>query len=161
MGAGKTSLGKAVSKILEARFLDTDEMIVKAEGMTINEIFAQKGEEYFRFLETQTLKELGMQKNRFVLSVGGGTPLRAENRPFLHKAGCVIYLKPSIDTLEKRLKNDTHRPLLHQGEGTLLEKITRILEVRDPLYREAADVILPTGILPFMETAREIADIVS
>lgn len=160
MGAGKTSLGKAVSKILHVPFLDTDKMIVDEEGMSINEIFRLRGEEYFRSLESETLRKLGDRQEQFVLSVGGGTPLREENRPLLKKAGCVVYLKAGVDTLEMRLRDDTHRPLLHQGEGTLREKISRILEVRDPLYLEAADVVICNDDQPFFEKAHDIANFV-
>ncbi len=160
MGAGKSSLGKAVAKILQVPLLDTDQMIVESEGMSINEIFRLKGEEYFRNLESETLRKLGDGQERYVLSVGGGTPLREENRPLLHKAGCVVYLKVGVDTLEERLKNDTHRPLLHQGEGTLREKIARILEVRDPLYTRAADVVIFNDQQSFMSKAYDIANLV-
>ena len=157
MGAGKTSLGKAVSKLLSVPFLDTDEMIVQSEGMSVNEIFATKGEEYFRSLETETIRGLAGREGGFVLSVGGGLPLRAENRPLLRSAGCVVYLKVSIETLEKRLANDTKRPLLQQGEGTLEEKIRRILTEREPLYLEAADVVIVNDNKSFSSTAHEIA----
>ncbi len=161
MGAGKTSLGKAAARTLHIPFLDTDDMIEQAEGMSINEIFAKKGEAYFREAETRTLQELADRPDRFVLSVGGGMPLREENRPLLRKAGCVIYLNPGIDALEERLRYDTQRPLLRQGEGTLYEKIERILQVRDPLYREAADVMIDNGKESFMETVNRIVSLVS
>ncbi len=161
MGAGKTSLGKAVARVLHIPFLDTDDMIEQAEGMSINEIFAKKGEAYFREAETRTLQELADRPERFVLSVGGGMPLREENRPLLRKVGCVFYLNPGIDALEERLRHDTQRPLLHQGDDPLYEKIARILQVRDPLYREAADIMIENGKEPFMKTVHTIVDLVS
>ena len=157
MGAGKTSLGKAVSKMLGVPFLDTDELIEQSEGMTISEIFEKKGEVCFRSLETETVRALADREGGFVLSVGGGLPLREENRPLLHKAGCVVYLQVSIDTLEKRLGDDTKRPLLHQGKGTLREKIARILAQREPLYLEAADVVVVNEHKTFREAAEEVA----
>ncbi len=156
MGAGKTSLGKAVSKSLGVSFLDTDDLIEQAEGKKISEIFAEKGEEHFRALETQTLRSLAERQGGFVLSVGGGLPLREENRPLLHEIGCVVYLKVGIDTLAQRLGDDTKRPLLHQGEGTLREKITRILAVREPLYLEAADVVVRNEHKTFRQAVDEI-----
>ena len=161
MGAGKTSLGKAVAKLLQVPFLDTDCLIEQSEGLTINEIFAQKGEAYFRSLETQTVQKLGDRDGRFVLSVGGGLPLRKINQPLLHRAGCVVYLKAGVLTLKERLAKDTTRPLLRQGEGTLEEKITRILAQREPVYLEAADVVVVNEGKRFQETVREIARIVS
>ena len=160
MGAGKTSLGKAVSKLLQVPFLDTDELIVRSEGMPVSDIFALKGEEYFRSLETETVRELGHKEDGFVLSVGGGLPLREENRPLLHRAGTVVYLKVSLDTLTRRLQNDTKRPLLHQGEGTLEENIARILAVREPLYLEAADIVYVNDHKPSRTAAEEIASLV-
>ncbi|MBP3873859.1 MAG: shikimate kinase [Lachnospiraceae bacterium] len=160
MGAGKTSLGKAVSKLLQVPFLDTDDLIEKSEGMTISEIFAGKGEQYFRSLETETVRKLAGRGGRFVLSVGGGLPLREENRPLLREAGCVVYLKADIDTLSMRLSKDMKRPVLQQGGGTLEEKITRILAQREPLYLETADVVIENDHRPFREVAAEIAQLV-
>ena len=160
MGAGKTSLGKAVSKLLQVPFLDTDELIVQSEGMSVNDIFARKGEEYFRSLETKTIRELGHREGGFVLSVGGGLPLREENRPLLRKAGKVVYLKAGLDTLARRLSNDTKRPLLHRTPGTLEEKIARILAVREPYYLEAADIVFINDHKPFRTAAAEIASLV-
>ncbi len=160
MGAGKTSLGKAVAKELNIPFLDTDDLIEKSEGMTISEIFARHGEEYFRELETKTMKELSQREERFVLSVGGGLPLREENRPLLWETGCVVYLQVGIDTLVKRLENDTKRPILRQGEGTLEEKIRRILDEREPLYLEAADIVVINDHKPFSAIVHEISEVV-
>lgn len=161
MGAGKTSLGKAAAKVLKVPFLDTDDLIVQSEGMSISEIFRTKGEEYFRFLETETIRKLGKRESRYVLSVGGGLVLREENRPLLKQAGLVVYLRVGVDTLKERLSQDTQRPLLHQGEGTLEEKIIRILKVREPLYLEAADVVIENDQKPFRQTVMEIAALVS
>lgn len=161
MGAGKTSLGKAVAKILKVPFLDTDDLIEQSEGMSINEIFRTKGEDSFRALETETIRRLRDRESRFVLSVGGGLPLREENRPLLRQAGLVVYLKVGVGTLTQRLYDDTQRPLLHQGEGTLEEKIIRILQAREPLYLEAADVVIENDRKPFRQTAMEIAALVS
>ncbi len=157
MGAGKTSLGKGAAKELGVDFLDTDDLIERSEGMKISRIFAQKGEEYFRSLETKTVKELQEREGNFVLSVGGGLPLRPENRPLLRSLGTVIYLKAGIDTLSERLCNDTTRPLLQSGEGTLREKIARILEEREPKYMDAADVVLVNEDKPFHDVRHELA----
>ena len=161
MGAGKTSLGKAAAKILQVPFLDTDDLSVQWEGMSINEIFALKGEEYFRSLETETVRQLEHRKGGYVLSVGGGLPLRPENRPLLRKAGLVVYLKVGIETLTRRLSKDTKRPLLHKGEGTLEEKIVRILTSREPHYLDAADVVYVNDGKAFRTAAAEIASLVN
>ena len=161
MGAGKTSLGKACAKLLQVPFLDTDQLIEKSEGMTVNEIFAQKGDAYFRSLETETVRSLGNTEGQFVLSVGGGLPLRSENRPLLREAGLVVYLKVGIRTLTYRLSGDTKRPLLRQGEGTLEEKIRRILSEREPKYLDAADVVFVNDGKGFHQNVRELAALVT
>ena len=86
MGAGKSTMGKLIANKLGCRFIDTDTYIEKKEGRSISEIFADDGEEYFRNLETETVKELLMQKEKTVIAFGGGTPLKEENRELLRKA---------------------------------------------------------------------------
>ena len=117
MGSGKTSLGKAVSKKLQLPFLDTDRLIVDREGISINEIFAEKGEAYFRDLETRTIQELIDRKGDYVLSVGGGLPMKAENRPILKQLGCVIYLKTSLEKVTDILER--YRELFQITKDTL------------------------------------------
>lgn len=155
MGSGKTSVGKALSQMLGIPVLDTDQLIAEQEGMSINDIFAQKGQDYFRQAETNLLRELAFRTDRFVLSVGGGLPLREENRPLLRKVGTVYYLKASVQTLCGRLAGDTERPLL-RGEGTLEEKITKILSERESKYEDAADIPVPTDGLSVAEVAEKI-----
>lgn len=157
MGAGKTSIGKALSRKLKLPFLDTDRLIVEKEGMSINQIFRQKGEERFRILETQTLQELCRREDSFVLSTGGGLPLREENRPLLRQIGCVIYLKTGVETLEKRLEGDTTRPLLQHTEGTLRDRIEQILQEREPKYMDAADRVILNDGKSFYAVVKEIA----
>ena len=160
MGAGKTSLGKAAAKALKVPFLDTDDLITQREKIPISEIFARKGEEWFRSLETQTVRDLMCREGGFVLSVGGGLPLREENRALLRQLGTVVYLKCSVDTLEERLRGDTKRPVLRKGEGTLREKIVSILNEREPRYLEAADVTVVNDGRTFREVVNEIAGII-
>ena len=159
MGAGKSVLGKKAARNLNIPFLDTDRLIVMREGMTINEIFSQKGEPCFRNLETQVLRELMDREGSYVLSVGGGLPLGEENRALLKQLGCVIYLQTGVDTLEKRLWVWWDRPVLRQGEGTLREKITRILEKREPCYLEAADVVIVNDGKSISAVVKEITDL--
>ena len=94
MGSGKTTVGKTLAKMMQFSFLDTDEMIEKQQNKTIREIFAADGEQAFRDLETDLLKQLVAEKRKhLVLSTGGGMPLRAENQKLLSKLGLVVYLK--------------------------------------------------------------------
>lgn len=143
MGSGKTTVGKGLAKELHIPFLDTDDMIEKEEGRSISDIFAQDGQEYFRVAETALLRRLSEDESMgpFVLSCGGGIVLREENRTLLKKIGPVILLSCSLDTYEKRLSGDTVRPNL-RGEGTLREKISRLLSEREESYRDASDVVI-------------------
>ena len=112
MGAGKTTVGKLLAQKLGCPFLDTDQLIQQQAGMSISRIFAEKGEETFRSLETAILKEAWTQEEAWVLSVGGGLPMREENRRLLKRIGAVVYLRVNRDTVLRRLSGDTTRPLL-------------------------------------------------
>ena len=136
MGAGKTSVGRAVSRRFHMDFLDTDEYIEKKAGMSVSEIFRTAGEEGFRRMETEALQALEKEAANCVISAGGGLPLREENRELLKKLGTVIYLKVSPETVKERLKGDTTRPLLAGPDPE--KKIRELLEYREPLYEQAA-----------------------
>lgn len=140
MGSGKTTMGIRLSYRLRQTFLDTDRLIEKEENRSITDIFAADGEEYFRKKETEMLEQLLKETSGQVISVGGGTPLREKNRELLHKLGKVIYLKVSPETVYERLKGDNTRPLL-QGENPM-EKIKALLQERNGIYEETADVII-------------------
>ena len=155
MGSGKSSVGKKLAGLLAVPCLDTDALIEEQEKMTIREIFAQRGQEYFRDAETRAVRGLTDRAGRYVLSVGGGLPLRSENREILKKLGTVIYLKASVQTLAERLARDTTRPLL-QGEEPLEEKITRILSEREALYEEACSHVVLSDGKSVREVAQEI-----
>ena len=103
MGSGKTTFGRWVSRRHDRKFYDTDEYIEKKQNTTISEIFATKGEEAFRDMETETVKELSDTLDNCVISVGGGLVLREVNRELLRKLGTVVYLKASEEELCKSL----------------------------------------------------------
>lgn len=140
MGSGKSTMGKLIANKLKCSFVDTDHYIEKKEGRTISDIFADDGEDYFRSLETEVLKELLESKERMVLSLGGGTPLRQENRVLLKDAGYVIFLKVTPEEAYDRLKGDTKRPLLQVSNPK--EQIAKLLDFRNPIYEAAADYVL-------------------
>ncbi|MBH1940190.1 shikimate kinase [Mobilitalea sibirica] len=142
MGSGKTSVGEHLAKMMNYRFQDTDLLIEQRERDTINQIFRNKGEEYFRDVETNLLTELQNGLNNTVLSTGGGMPLREKNRKLLKELGYVVYLRASKETTVKRLRGDTSRPLLSGEE--LGEKVKRLLKVRIPYYEKAAHKIIMT-----------------
>ena len=154
MGSGKTTLGLKLSYLLRMPVEDTDKMIERQEGRSISEIFADEGEAYFRELETELLRKCGEQKYERILSVGGGTPVNPVNRPLLHQCGTVVYLRVSPEVVYERLKNDTTRPLLQCEDP--LTRIRELLEIRDKIYAECADIILDVDNRHSDELAEEL-----
>jgi len=142
MGAGKTTIGRQLASELSLKFFDSDHEIEKRTGVTITHIFDIEGEAGFRKRETAMLDEL-TEKKGIVLATGGGAILKPENRQFLMSRGTTIYLYANIDTLLERTSKDRNRPLL-QTENPQA-KLEELLEIRDPLYRETADIIIDTG----------------
>ena len=144
MGAGKTTVGRQLAEQEGLRFCDTDAMIEEQEKRTISEIFASDGEAAFRDMETALIKKLIEEKlSDTVLSVGGGLPVREENRKLLQKLGTVVYLMASKETIVRRVADSDNRPLL-KGDG-LSKKVERMLSERDPLYRQAAELLIDTN----------------
>ena len=138
MGSGKTSVGLKLSYRLRIPVEDTDKLIENRQGVTVSEIFAAKGEEAFRRMETELLQELGQRPYGRILSVGGGTPVREENRKLLKQCGTVVYLRAEAETIYERLKGDTTRPLLQCEDP--LGRIRELLAARESAYGECADV---------------------
>lgn len=153
MGSGKTTVGVKLSYKLHLPVEDTDKLIEMKEGCSISELFASKGEEYFRQKETEMLRDLCNRNYRRIYSVGGGTPVREENRELLKRLGTVIFLRVRPETVYQRLKNDTTRPLL-QCENPL-ERIKELMESRREAYESCADVIVDVdeiGVENVLET---------
>ena len=136
MGSGKTTIGHRLAVLLDRPFLDMDAYIEEREGMTITEIFAQKGEEAFRRMETEACRTLSKEKN-LIIGSGGGTVLREENAALLRENGVILLLDVPLWVLQKRLQYDTHRPLLQKPNRE--EIIRDLYHQRTPLYRSAAD----------------------
>jgi len=156
MGSGKTTLGKKLSYRERIAFLDTDRMIEQKQGKTVSEIFDEAGENAFRQMETECLKKIADYSDRYIISVGGGLPLKEENRKLLKKLGTVFYLRARPDTIYGRLKNDTTRPLLRgdDPEG----KISTMIGIRGPVYEAAADVIVDVDEKGYETIIREIIE---
>lgn len=138
MGSGKTACGTALAKELGLDFVDLDTYIEKAEGLTVSEIFARFGEEYFRSLETKAATDLGAQSGK-VIALGGGTVLRKENLLPLKLGGIIFYLDVTGEKVLERLKNDTTRPLLKENKE---QTVFDLLKSREPFYKAAADYII-------------------
>lgn len=143
MGSGKTHWGTRIAEKLKIPFYDLDAVIVNSEGMSISEIFTIKGEEYFRYMEKQTLEDLVAREENFVLSAGGGTPCFFNNIDFMKRNGKVLWLNTSLEALNQRLlKEKQSRPLLRSiDEAGLRAYIIRKLSERK-IYYEQADLMV-------------------
>ncbi len=154
MGCGKTTVGTALAEKLEYKLLDTDAVIVEKEGKSINAIFAENGEEYFRNIETKTLEEMEQTLEKAVISTGGGLVLRECNGAILKNLGFVVFLKVEKETVLKRLAGDDTRPLL-KGDN-VEEKVENLLEYRNPIYEYTAHVVVETDDKTVEEIIEEI-----
>ena len=151
MGSGKTTVARALENIYGFSVVDTDEIIVRRHG-EINAIFRDLGEQAFRDIESQTVKEVSALDG-YVISLGGGVVLRRSNVEELKKNGKIFYLRTKAETVIARVKGDSTRPLL---QGDLEERVHTILKNRSKVYEEAADVIVDTDD----KSPEEIADII-
>ena len=158
-GSGKTSVGEILAAQLAREFLDTDAMIQAEQGRSIQQIFADDGQEAFRDFETQTIRACCDRNVPAVVSLGGGAILRAENRE-LFKCADVIWLRAAAEVLAARISQDPasegQRPGLSDAK-TVLAEVELILAQREPLYTQCADMIVETAD----QTARQIADIIA
>jgi len=153
MGTGKTSVGRLVADQLGFEFLDTDELIQVRTGRTIADIFAKEGEPAFRQLERQVVQELSTRE-KTVIATGGGLPTNAENLAALKSFALVICLWASAEKIWERVRNQSHRPLLHDADPQ--KKIRDLLAVRKPFYHQA-DVLINTDLRSVREAAQQIA----
>lgn len=142
MGAGKTTIGRAFSSLLNKDFYDTDQEIEKRSGARIPWIFDVEGESGFRDRESAVIQDL-TELHGVVLATGGGAVLRPENRHCLSSRGLVVYLKASIDDLLIRTGRDNRRPLLQVPDRRKV--LGDIMALREPLYEAVADIIVVTG----------------
>jgi shikimate kinase len=142
MGSGKSTLAPIIANTIGWNSIDLDDEIVKSTGMKIPRIFKERGEEYFRTLETQILIECS-QKENVVVSLGGGTIARQENFDKIKETGILIYLRSSPEKILLRLKNKTDRPLfqtfdkVNLSEEESLLKIKKLLKEREKFYKIA------------------------
>jgi shikimate kinase len=142
MGAGKTTVGRQLAQRLGKRFHDTDQEIESRTGVRIATIFEIEGEAGFRARESQALAALTAMQD-VVLATGGGIVLLPENRAALKAHGFVIYLRAQPRDLWARTRHDKSRPLLQTEDP--LKRLEELFAVRDPLYREVADLVVDTG----------------
>ena len=158
MGAGKTSVGVRIAEKTGRRWYDTDQMIVDRYG-NISDIFEYYGEEYFRKLESEIVKELA-EKDHLIISTGGGLVLKRENNELLQANGKIVFLRASLQTLVDRLRVNDDRPLLQAKSGILADKLSELLRVRMPVYEHVADFIVDVDNKTVDETADEVVETV-
>lgn len=154
MGAGKTTVGQALAKALSMKFADTDELIAAEEGRSIPAIFAEEGEAYFRDLETALLERLLGTWENTVFSVGGGMPVREENRALLKALGTVVFLTAEKETILLRVQADGSRPMLNGSD--LSARVDALMTARKSLYEDAAQLQISTDGKEIGQIAEEI-----
>ncbi len=155
MGCGKSSVGRRLAFLTGHRFLDTDDLVVQAEGRGIPEIFAEDGEAYFRDAEQRVLEE-SVGLCGIILSTGGGAVLRPENRETLRKVGVVAWLDADPDILFERASRSGRRPLLQTEDPR--KAFDDLLAARREIYREAADFRLDSTAMGHDEAAQMLLD---
>lgn len=153
MGAGKSSVSAGLGRMLGREVVEMDERIAAQEGMSIPELFAQKGEPYFRACETALIKSFAQGAPRIV-SCGGGVPLREENVAAMRESGTVVLLTASPEVILERVKDSEERPLL-QGHKDV-PYIAALMEQRRPKYETAADITVDTSQLNIEEACRQV-----
>lgn len=154
MGAGKSSVGKELARLLNLSFVDTDMLIQHMTGTSISVIFAVEGEPGFRQREKKVIAEISRQKD-LVIATGGGAVLDEENCLNLSQNGFIVYLHAKPKHLWCRTKFDKNRPLLQTLDP--LAKLEELYTVRDPLYRALADEVIETKGKSLLALARLIA----
>ncbi|WP_386691104.1 MULTISPECIES: shikimate kinase AroK [unclassified Lonepinella] len=158
MGAGKSTIGRQLAQQLSMEFVDSDNEIETRAGADIGWIFDIEGEAGFRKREERIISEL-TQRQGLVLSTGGGAVLSKETRNYLSARGIVIYLKTTVDKQYERTQRDKKRPLL-QGVDDVRQVLEELAKVRNPLYEEVADIVLPTDEQSAKLMANQIIDLI-
>ncbi|SKB08249.1 shikimate kinase [Prosthecobacter debontii] len=156
MGSGKSTVGRMVAQMLGFQFVDTDHMIIERAGCSIPEIFAREGEAGFRLRESAALRSL-LGSKHCVIATGGGIVTQARNRALLQHLGFITWLEADVKLLARRTAGNNDRPLL-RGEEPPLQKLTRLLAERKPLYKQLADLRIQTDELSQQESAYGVAE---
>lgn len=153
MGVGKTTVGQALAHRLGAAYFDSDRQVERRTGLTVPEIFAERGEAAFRAEEREALVEAIGSEGPVVVSVAGGAVLDAENRRMVREGGTVVWLRADVETLAARVGAGAGRPLLGDDPAAAL---AQLYEVRRPVYAEVADVVVDVDDLTPEEAVERI-----
>ena len=153
MGSGKSTISDYLSTVFDMKLVEMDQVIAEKEEMSIPDIFATYGEEYFRNLETNLLKELQTGRN-CIISCGGGVALRQENVVEMKKNGRVVLLTASPETIFERVKDSNDRPILDGNKN--VEFIAGLMEQRREKYEAAADVVVQTDNKTILQICEEL-----
>jgi shikimate kinase len=161
MASGKSSIGNALSALTGAFFTDMDTEAERRENMPIHQIFSQRGEPYFRELETAILHELGKgcTQERHIIATGGGLPCTGNNMDYMNERGVTVYLKSSIKDILSRVERSRDRPLFHRIGNR--EELEKLLLKREPYYSRAHIVIENRNSVPPEQRAEQIARILA
>jgi shikimate kinase len=143
MGAGKSSIGRRLAARLGIPFADADAEIEEAAGMSVEDIFEAHGELSFRSGEARVIARL-LENGPQVLATGGGAFINPQTRARIHEKGISVWLRADMDVLARRLRRRSDRPLLKTGDPTAT--LTRLLAVREPIYREAHLAVLSRDV---------------
>ena len=153
MGTGKSTVSELLKRRFAMEVVEMDQIIAKRQGMSISDIFATYGEEYFRDLETNLLIEMQSKKN-MVISCGGGVPMRERNVVEMKKNGRVVLLTAKPETILNRVKNNHDRPLLEGNKN--VDFIADLMEKRREKYQTAADIVIETDGKSGLEICEEL-----
>lgn len=156
MGVGKSTIGKLLAEKTKTELVEMDETIEEEQKMTINEIFAGYGEQYFRDLESELIEKIARQENKIV-SCGGGAVLRPENVANMKKSGTIVFLSATPESIFQRVRYGTNRPLLNGNMN--VEYIAGLMEKRQAVYEKAADVTVSTDGKEKQEIVGEILNL--
>lgn len=155
MGAGKSTIAAELTKELGMQRIEMDQMIVEQQNMPISEIFDKFGEEYFRNIETDLVREL-TDKKQMVVSCGGGIVLRDENAKLMKESGAIVLLTATPETIYERVKNSTERPILNGNMN--VEYISSLMDQRKDRYFAVADYVVTTDGKSAKEICAEIIE---
>ena len=153
-GTGKSSVARILAARTKWPVVSTDLEIIRKAGMPVPEIIRKRGWDYFRDVESEICKQVG-KKDRTIIDTGGGAVLRKENVESLRQRGRMFWLTAEVTTVMKRIKNNSDRPSLTEKKS-YVEEVEEVLNERLPLYKAAADHVIPTDDRTMEEVANEI-----